>query len=115
MNIETLRSICKKLPDVTEGVKWGADLCFMISEKMFCVTSLEGPFTASFKVTDEEFGEMSEKPGIVPAPYVARYKWVLVQDPKVLNKKEWEFYVTQSYNLVKAKLPKKKAGKKSKK
>ncbi len=108
MDIEGIRSICKKLPDVTEGVKWGADLCFMISEKMFCVTPLEGPLTASFKVTDEEFEELSARPGIVPAPYVARYKWVLVENPRVLTKKQWEFYITQSYELVKSKLPKKK-------
>jgi len=108
MDIDGVRAICKKLPDVTEGIKWGADLCFMVGEKMFCVTSLDGPLTASFKVTDEEFGAMSVRPGIIPAPYVARYKWVMVENPKALTKKEWEFYITQSYDLVKAKLPKKK-------
>ncbi|HMJ71152.1 MAG TPA: MmcQ/YjbR family DNA-binding protein [Cyclobacteriaceae bacterium] len=107
MDLDTIRSICKKLPAVTEGVKWGADLCFMVGEKMFCVTSLEPPLSASFKVKDEEFGDMSSKPGIIPAPYVARYKWVMVENPKALTKKEWEFYVKQSYELVKAGLPKK--------
>jgi predicted DNA-binding protein (MmcQ/YjbR family) len=58
-------------------------------------------------VKDEEFGEMSSKPGIIPAPYVARYKWVMVENAKALTKKEWEFYVGQSYELVKAGLPKK--------
>lgn len=107
MDIEAIRSICKKLPYVTEGVKWGADLCFMVGEKMFCVTNLEGPLSASFKVKDEEFGEMSARTGIIPAPYVARYKWVMVQNPKALSKKEWEFYIKQSYELVKAGLSKK--------
>lgn len=102
MDIEGIRAICKELPDVTEGVKWGADLCFMISEKMFCVTSLEGPPNTSFKVTDEQFGEMSIRPGIIPAPYVARYKWVMIQKPGALTKKEWQFYIKQSYELVKA-------------
>ena len=112
MNIEKIRKICKDLADVTEGVKWGADLCFMISEKMFCVVPLEGPLTASFKVTEEQFGEMSERAGIVPAPYVARYKWVMVTDPKSLSQKEWEFFIRQSYELVKAG-SKKKSKKKS--
>jgi predicted DNA-binding protein (MmcQ/YjbR family) len=107
MDVENIRSICKKLPSVTEGVKWGADLCFMVGGKMFCVTSLEGPLSASFKVKDEEFGEMSARTGIIPAPYVARYKWVMVEDPKALTKKEWESYIKQSYELVKAGLPKK--------
>jgi predicted DNA-binding protein (MmcQ/YjbR family) len=41
-----------------------------------------------------------------PAPYVARYKWVLVEEPDRLSRKEWEHYVRQSYELVRAKLPK---------
>jgi predicted DNA-binding protein (MmcQ/YjbR family) len=105
MNIEELRKICKKLPQVTEDIKWGHDLCFCIAEKMFCVTGLSGPMQVSFKVTDEEFEELSSSKDIIPAPYVARYKWVLVQNPARLSKKEWEHYIKQSYELVKAKLP----------
>ena len=115
MDIESIRTICKTLPDVTEGVKWGADLCFMISEKMFCVVSLEGPINASFKVTDEQFGEMSARRGIVPAPYVARYKWVMVTDPKALSAKDWNFFIKQSYELIKAGSKKKTAKKSPKK
>jgi predicted DNA-binding protein (MmcQ/YjbR family) len=107
MTIDDIRAICKKLPGVREGVKWGADLCFMVGDKMFCVTNLEPPFTASFKVRDEEFDEMTSRPGIIPAPYVARYKWVMVEDPKSLKPKDWESYIRQSYDLVRAGLPKK--------
>jgi predicted DNA-binding protein (MmcQ/YjbR family) len=107
MNIEDLRAICKKLPHVTEDIKWGNDLCFCIAEKMFCVTGLTGPMQVSFKVKDEEFDELSTSRDIIPAPYVARYKWVLVQNPERLTKKQWEHYIRQSYELVKAKLPKK--------
>jgi predicted DNA-binding protein (MmcQ/YjbR family) len=107
MTVDIIRSICKKLPGVTEGVKWGADLCFMVGEKMFCVANLEGPLSASFKVKDEEFGEMTSRTGIIPAPYVARYKWIMIENNKALTKTEWEFYIKQSYELVKAALPKK--------
>jgi predicted DNA-binding protein (MmcQ/YjbR family) len=58
-------------------------------------------------VRDDEFDELSNSPGIRPAPYVARYKWVLVEDVDRLSRKEWAQYVKQSYDLVKAKLPKK--------
>ncbi len=109
MNIETLRDFCNSLPMVTEDIKWGKDLCFLVARKMFCVSCLDGPFTVSFKVKDEEFEEMSGRPGIIPAPYVARYKWVLVEDANKLSKREWEHYVRQSYDLVRAKLPKKTA------
>ena len=107
MNIEELTILCKKLPSVTEDIKWGNDLCFCVGGKMFCVAPLTLPFTVSFKVKDDEFDELSTSVGIIPAPYAARNKWVQVTDVKVFKKKEWEHYVTQSYNLVKSKLPKK--------
>lgn len=75
---------------------------------MFCVTGLEGsPMTVSLKVRDDEFEEMSGRPGLSVAPYVGRYKWVLVEDVNKLSRKEWDHYVKQSYELIKAKLPKK--------
>lgn len=107
MDIEILRNICKKLPHTTEDIKWGNDLCFCIAGKMFCVTSLIPPFTVSLKVKNEEFEGLSSSEGIIPAPYVARYKWVLVQQADRFSKKEWEHYIRQSYELVKAKLSKK--------
>ena len=107
MDIEKLRAFCMSLPSVTEDVKWGNDLCFLIGEKMFCVTGLSGPVKFSIKVKDEEFDELTSRPGIVAAPYLARYKWVLVENPAVLSRKEIEHYIKQSYELVKSKLPKK--------
>ena len=107
MNIEILREICSSLPAVTEDVKWGNDLVFSVGDKMFCVASLESPFSCSFKVPDDEFDELSNQNGFMPAPYMARAKWILVTDPSNLNKKEWERYIKQSYELVKIKLTKK--------
>ncbi|NNE54805.1 MAG: hypothetical protein HKN32_02200 [Flavobacteriales bacterium] len=108
MNIEELRTFCLCLPGTTEDIKWEKDLCFCIGEKMYCVTGTEPPFGASFKVQAEEFEEMCARSNIIPAPYVARYKWVAVRSGDALSRSEWEHYVKQSYDLVKAKLPKKK-------
>ena len=105
MNIEALRDLCRRLPAVTEDVKWGHDLCFSVAGKMFCVAALDGPLSVSFKVKDDEFDELSNSPGFRPAPYVARYKWVLVEDVNNLSRKEWAHYIKQSYDLVKARLP----------
>ena len=107
MDIESIRAICQKLPGVTEDIKWGNDLCFLIAGKMFCVAGLHHPLMISFKVKDEEFDELTSTPPIIPAPYVARYKWVLVEQATRLSKKEWEHYIRQSYKLVKGKIPKK--------
>ena len=107
MDIEILRSVCSKLPGVTEDVKWGNDLCFCIGGKMFCVTSLEPPHQFSFKVTDEEFEDLSEAAGFQPAPYLARAKWVLCTDSSKLSRKELKGYLERSYEMIKAKIPKK--------
>ena len=107
MNIETLREICSSLAAVTEDVKWGNDLVFSVGDKMFCAASLEPPFSCSFKVPDDEFDELSNQNGFMPAPYMARAKWVLVTDRSSLSKKQWERYIKQSYELVKIKLTKK--------
>ena len=107
MDIEMLRKICSSFRAVTEDVKWGNDLVFSVGDKMFCAASLEPPFSCSFKVPDDEFDEISNKNGFTPAPYMARAKWVLVTDPSKLNKKDWERYIKQSYELIKIKLTKK--------
>jgi len=105
MNIEDLQAICRELPSVTEDIKWEHDLVFSIGGKMFCVIGLDqSPTSASFKVNDEEFDEISSRPGFKPAPYVAKYKWVLIEDITKMKKADWNRYVKQSYDLVKDKL-----------
>lgn len=104
MDIETLRRICLTLPAATEDIKWGNDLCFSVGAKMFCASSMEQPLQIAFKVDDEEFDELAQAPGFIPAPYMARAKWVMVTDPNRLTKKEWQERIKRSYELVKAKL-----------
>ena len=107
MDIETLREICLKLPAVTEDIKWEHDLCFSVGSRMFCVASLDPPFSCSFKVKPAEFEEMSVREGCKPAPYMARAQWVLVTDAARMSKKEWERHIQESYEMIKAKLTKK--------
>jgi predicted DNA-binding protein (MmcQ/YjbR family) len=108
MDITDLQKLCKKLKATTEDIKWGHDLCFCIGEKMYLVAGLdEHPTSASFKVSDEEFEDMCQRDGFIPAPYMAKNKWVKVDDINRMSKKEWEYYATQAYDLVKTKLTKK--------
>ena len=105
MNIEEIQTICRQLPGVTEDIKWEHDLVFSVGGKMFCVVGLdESPTTASFKVTDEEFEEISNWPGFKPAPYVAKYKWVKIEDINKMKKTDWKKHLQQSYELVRDKL-----------
>ena len=109
MTLDDIQKICKSLDNVTEDIKWGQDLCFNIGGKMFLVTAPDSiPVSASFKADEETFNELVEREGFKPAPYLARHKWILVDDISLLSKKECEKFIRQSYDLVKAKLPKKK-------
>ena len=109
MTIELLRAICRKLPEVTEDVKWGSDLCFSVSKKMFVVVNLEPPHQVAFKCTPESFGELVERTGIIPAPYMARNMWVQEQElGGTLDRGELEALVRRSYELIVEKLPKSK-------
>lgn len=109
MHHEQLRDLCLSLKGATEDIKWGNDLCFLVGEKMFCTTWLgSAPFQASFKVTDEEFEALTARPDIIPAAYLARYKWVHIKTATALSTTEWDSLIRQSYELVKAGLTKKK-------
>ncbi|MCB9232609.1 MAG: MmcQ/YjbR family DNA-binding protein [Bacteroidia bacterium] len=105
MHKEKLRAICLAFPGVTEDIKWGHDLCFLIGGKMFCVTGVDGDFSASLKVADEEFELLCERPNLIPAPYLARHKWVLATAETAFSQEEWAHYLRQSYDLVFEKLP----------
>ena len=107
MTLEAIQHFCKQLPGVTEDIKWENHLCFNVGGKMFLITSPdESPVTASFKTTEDKFGELSEREGFRPAPYLARNKWVKVDDIGRLTAEEGKELLELSYKLVRQKLPK---------
>jgi predicted DNA-binding protein (MmcQ/YjbR family) len=109
LDIESVREYCLSFPHATENVQWGADLVFKIAGKMFAVISLEkvSDHGMSFKCTPEKFAELTERNGIVPAPYVARYHWVALETFDALKEKELKSLLRNSYDMVFEKLPKK--------
>jgi len=102
-----LEQLCLRLRGTTTDIKWGNDLCYLIGGKMYCVTSLDHPMKVSMKVLAEEFGDLTARDGIIPAPYMARNHWIFIEKSNAFSAKEWKHYVQQSYELVFAKLPKK--------
>ena len=107
MNASELRKLVSKWPGVAEDIKWGADRVYSVGGKMFAVTGTD-PRDAgriSFKVPDERFLELTDRAGIVPAPYLARARWVMVERGARLAPAELSALIRGSYELVKAKLP----------
>ena len=107
MTAESLDRLCKAFKGTTVDVKWGNDLCYLIGNKMYCVTKMDGPLQISFKATPEDFAVLLEREGIIPAPYSARYHWVLVENQNALRANEWKSYIEKSFLLVLEKLPQK--------
>jgi predicted DNA-binding protein (MmcQ/YjbR family) len=106
MNIDELREICLSFAGATEQIQWGDDLVFKVAGKMFAVTPLVPGYNwLSLKASPESFAELTERPGIVPAPYLARARWVAIETPNVLDAAEVATLLRTSYDLVVAKLP----------
>lgn len=107
MNFESLRKYCAALPGATKDVKWGADECYCVATKMFAVFYVDGgrARTMSFKCDPERFLELTDVPGIVPAPYLARAHWVQVTAAKALADGDARALVARSHELITAKLP----------
>ncbi|HUI85027.1 MAG TPA: MmcQ/YjbR family DNA-binding protein [Candidatus Binatia bacterium] len=107
MDIEAIRRYCLGFPHTTENMQWGSDLCFKVDGKLFVVTALEpGPVRLSFKCTPESFAELCERPGIRPAPYMARAQWVSLEQLNSLPDAELRELIAESYRLVWERLPK---------
>lgn len=110
-DIEWLRQLCRSFPDATEDMPWIDDLCFKARGKIFAsIVLADGRFPrVTLKCAPETFDQLLEIEGISPAPYVGRYKWVMLANSNVLPADELEDLVRQSYELVVSKVPAKKS------
>jgi predicted DNA-binding protein (MmcQ/YjbR family) len=106
MDVDSLRRYCLAFPQATENLQWGDELCFKVGGKIFAMLGLDSaPQKLCFKCTPEKFAELVEQEGIIPAPYVGRYKWVLLERLDALRDVELQDLVHQSYQMVAAKAP----------
>ncbi|MCG8606155.1 MmcQ/YjbR family DNA-binding protein [bacterium] len=104
----SLKAYCRSLPHVTEDVKWDDDLVFSVGGKMFAVFPVSTEDRVSFKTTTSgSFAMLTSEDGIVPAPYLARYDWVLIEDLEAFPVEMVRELLAESYQLVLARLPRK--------
>lgn len=109
MHIDRLRQICLGFPGVREQIQWQDHLLFKVGGKMFAITSLEpARVWLSLKASEESFADLTERPGIIPAPYLARAKWIAFETPEAVSPTELHELLRISYDLIVAKLPRKK-------
>jgi len=108
MKVDEIRRFCLAFPQATEKLQWGDALCFKTKGKMFAVLGLDR-VRFTFKCTPETFAELIERENIRPSPYLARYKWVLLDRLDALRNDELKDLIRRSYEMVAAKAPKAKA------
>jgi predicted DNA-binding protein (MmcQ/YjbR family) len=108
MGVEWIRRCCMTFPHATEQVQWGDNLVFKVGGKIFAIAALEpSERVVSFKVTPSDFADLTERPGVIPAPYLARAQWVALESEDAMPGAEVKKLLRQSYDLVFAKLTKK--------
>jgi predicted DNA-binding protein (MmcQ/YjbR family) len=104
MKVDAIREYCLAFPAATENLQWGDDLCFKIRGKIFVIVGLDNP-QLCLKCTPETFAELIEREDIRPAPYVGRYKWVMLDRLDALRGDELRELIRESYEMVAAKAP----------
>ncbi len=109
MKVAAIKKFCAGLPGVTGDIKWGVDLVYSVGGRMFCVAFVDQARkeTVSFKVDDDLFLQYTDREGFIPAPYLARAKWVQVIDLKRVADAELKSLIKRSHALVALKLTKK--------
>lgn len=106
MTTEAIAQFCLQLPGAREDLKWGKTRVFSVAgNKMFAVLDFMGGGLA-FKVDNELFLGFVDRPGIRPAPYLARAHWISMAIPVPLSEAELQQLLRRSHQLVVRKLPK---------
>ena len=110
MTPRQIDKFCASLPAATRTVQWEGVAVFKVGGKMFCLIAPEDHSVGRicFKCPTEHYDALSRADGFRPAPYLARAKWVALDDPKTLTAAEMKAYVRRAHAAIAAALPKKK-------
>lgn len=102
---------CATLAAATHVVQWGNASVWKVGGKIFAICSAWAKGgreeRIAFKCSDLSFLMLTEQQGIVPAPYLARAKWVRVEDPDALSDDDLKTYISTAHQIIAAKLTKK--------
>ncbi len=109
MSNAVVRAHLAALPGATLSVQWGDDHVYKVGGKMFA--AMRSPDstvqTIAFKTGEDSFAILTQQPGIIPAPYLQRAKWVQLDRLSRLKPTELKAYLTRAHALVAAALTKK--------
>lgn len=112
MNRNQFNSFCQTLPKTTHVVQWGNADVWKIGGKIFAIGSRWGvdspelDVKISFKCSDFSYQLLTQEKGIVPAPYLARAKWVQLEKECAFSDEEVANYIQGAYDIIVGKLTK---------
>lgn len=107
LRAESFYEVCRALPGVTEGIKWGNDLVFSVGGKMFAAFQLPEGEPIGLKVEPALFEALIRQPGIKPAPYMAKLSWIKLEALDTLPAAEVADLLRDAHRLTAQKLTKK--------
>jgi predicted DNA-binding protein (MmcQ/YjbR family) len=109
MTRQEFDEVCRALPKSTHVEQWGGASVWKIGGKIFAVCSNWGGGAGgkiSFKCSDMSYDILRQQPGVIPAPYLARAKWVQLETAQALGTRDIRAYLETAYRLVAKKLTK---------
>ncbi len=118
MTLDEFNACCGSLKSATKVIQWGGSHVWKIGGKIFAISELgdggskvgensSQPVSIAFKCSDMSYRILTDIEGIVPAPYLARAKWVRVEANAKFSDDDRHAYLEQAHKIISAKLTKK--------
>ncbi|PCJ94237.1 MAG: hypothetical protein COA52_05770 [Hyphomicrobiales bacterium] len=118
MTLDEFNDCCGGFTAATKVVQWGGSHVWKIGGKIFAISELgdggnkvgDGttkPVAIAFKCSDMSYRLLPDIEGIIPAPYLARAKWVRVEADAEFSDEDRQAYMAQAHKIISTKLTKK--------
>lgn len=118
MTLDEYNTFCGSLAATTCVVQWGGSHVWKIGGRIFAISDLgsgarqparpsDAGIALAFKCSDMSYRMLTEQPGISPAPYLARAKWVRVEADAAFSDADRKAYLAEAHRIISARLTKK--------
>ncbi|WP_316857955.1 MmcQ/YjbR family DNA-binding protein [uncultured Cohaesibacter sp.] len=111
MTRDEFDAYCGAMKGTTHVIQWGDASVWKVGDKIFAICSTEdcetGSARFSFKCSDMAYEILTGEPGFIPAPYLARAKWVQLQSPDAMSDADLKLHLDAAYEIIARKLTRK--------
>ena len=112
MTREEFDAYCGAMTATTHVIQWGNASVWKVGGKIFAICSNwgkegDGDIKISFKCSDLAYEILPEQEGIIPAPYLARAKWVQLTTEDAMTEEDIRLHLDAAYEIIARKLTKK--------